>query len=215
LAKAREAGIHRALFISSGAVYGAQPEDVKHVSEYQFFGPDPLLPTAAYAEGKRAAEQLFSFEGLAGLSFSVARLWAFVGPLLPLDQHFAVGNFLSDALKGQRIRVRGDGTTVRSYQYASDMAAWCWSILASGENGQAYNVGSEESVTMRELAQACAELGGVAGVDIFGVSDPTKRVDRYAPSTQLIRKRLGLSNLVPLRDGLKRTMDWYSEQGCL
>ncbi len=209
LDRAREAGIQRALFISSGAVHGPQPHGVSHVAEHQFFGPDPLRVSSAYAEGKRGAEQLFAFEGRAGLSFSVARLWAFVGPLLPLDQHLAVGNFLNDALHGQRIRIQGDGTTIRSYQYAGDMAAWCWSILASGGNGAVYNVGSEEAISMCELARLCADLGGVDGVDILGVSDTTRAVDRYVPSTQLIKNELGLSDFILLRDALRRTMDWY------
>ncbi len=209
LDKAKDAGISRALLISSGAVNGPQTPETTRVHEDQFFGFDSLKPGSAYAEGKRAAEQLFVYEGLAGLSFSVARLWAFVGPLLPLDQHFAIGNFIGDALEGRRICVKGDGSTVRSYQYAADMAAWCWSILADGENGQAYNVGSDDAVTMGELAVMCAQLGNAEGVDVLGGSGVAKRPDIYVPSVELPQSRLGLRASVSLTDAITRTLDWH------
>jgi dTDP-glucose 4,6-dehydratase len=208
LDRAREAGLRRALFLSSGAVHGPQPPEVAGVSEDQFFGPDPLRPGSAYAEGKRAAEQLFALEGAAGLSFAVARLWAFVGPLLPLDEHFAVGNFLGDALAGRPVIVKGDGTTVRSYQYAAEMAAWCWTILAQGRPGQAYQVGSEEAIAMRELAQACAALGGGAA-EVLGTPDPARPVDIYVPSTARARAELGLANTLALPEALARTFAWH------
>jgi len=208
LDRAREAGVARALFLSSGAAHGPQPPEVARVREDQFFGPDPLKPGAAYAEGKRAAEHLFALEGQMGLSFTVARLWAFVGPLLPLDEHFAVGNFLGDALAGRPVVVKGDGTTVRSYQYAADMAAWCWVLLAAGAPGQAYQVGSDEAVSIRALAGACAALGGQEA-QILGVPDPSRRVDVYVPDTGLAAREFGLRNQVDLQDALGRTLAWH------
>lgn len=205
---AREASVGRALFISSGAAHGPQPVGVDRVREDQFFGPDPLNPRAAYAEGKRAAEQLFALEAAMGLSFTVARLWAFVGPLLPLDTHFAIGNFLGDVLAGRDIVVKGDGTTVRSYQHAAEMAAWCWVLLADGQPGQAYQVGSEDGRSMAELARICAGFG-TGGARILGTPEPGRRVDVYVPDTARIRSDLGMENQLGLEAALARTLAWH------
>lgn len=198
------------LLTSSGAVYGPQPPDVEHVSEHWNGAPDPLDIRSAYAEGKRSAELLGAMASTNGPAVKVARCFAFVGPYLPLDRHFAIGNFLRDGLEGRSIEVKGDGTTVRSYLYAADLVAWLWTILLRGETARPYNVGSEAAVTMAELAPMVADaFDPLPDVRVLGQPVPGRTVDRYVPSTARVRDELGVAERVDLTDAIARTVRWH------
>ena len=91
-------------------------------------------PRSAYAEAKRLAETMFAAATESGdVEAVVARLFAFIGPRIPLDAHFAAGNFLRDALAGRPVEVHGDGQPRRSYLYAGDLPEWCWALLAAAD----------------------------------------------------------------------------------
>jgi nucleoside-diphosphate-sugar epimerase len=220
---AAKAHTRKFLFVSSGAVYGKQPPELGHIPEDFLGGPDPLDPASAYAEGKRAAELLCVLAAReSGLQPKIARCFAFVGPYMKLDAHFAVGNFIRDYLEGHAIRVQGDGATVRSYMYASDLMIWLWTILFRGEPARAYNVGSEDAVSIaalaREVAGICRDESGASApsdragatipVEIARKAVPGTIAPRYVPSTARARKDLGLTCLVPLRDAIERTIAW-------
>ena len=86
--------VSKFLFTSSGAVYGKQPADMSHISEDFFGAPDCLLPDSAYAEGKRISELMAAIHSKqSNCDIKIARCFAFVGPHLPLNSHFAIGNF--------------------------------------------------------------------------------------------------------------------------
>jgi nucleoside-diphosphate-sugar epimerase len=196
----------RFLFMSSGAVYGVQPSELSHVGEDWMGGPDPCDPRSAYAEGKRAAETLCAiYHHQFGLDVVGARIFALLGPLLSLDIHFAAGNFIRDALAGRTIRVEGSGAPVRSYLYAADLAVWMWTLAIAAPPGSSYNVGSEEAVSIADLARRTARALGAPGAEILGAADPTWNPGRYVPSTANIRRDLGVAATVDLDEAIRRT----------
>jgi len=197
----------RVLFLSSGAVYGPLRAPV---AETATGGPDPMDPRSAYAEAKRLAETMFAAATESGdVEAVVARLFAFIGPRIPLDAHFAAGNFLRDALAGRPVEVHGDGQPRRSYLYAGDLPEWCWALLARGRPGAAYNVGSPEAVTIAELARRVAAAGGV-GVHIARSPCPDD-VPWYVPDTARARIELGLEPRTDLDSSIRRTLAWLAD----
>jgi nucleoside-diphosphate-sugar epimerase len=213
LAFAERCGARRVLLTSSGAVYGSQPSGMTHISEEYLGGPDLFSRSAAYAEGKRVAELLCGQAHYrTGIEIAVARCYAFVGPFLPLDRHFAIGNFLNDALCGGPVVVRGTGRDVRSYLYAADLASWLWSILVIGRACHPYNVGSDAAMCIADVAQSVAKLAD-CDVDFRGnASTPSASATYYVPSVERAREELGLSVYTSYQTAIERTFNWYRER---
>jgi dTDP-glucose 4,6-dehydratase len=210
---AERAGATRFLMTSTGAVYGRQPAVLPRVGEEYSGAPDATCPRAAGAEAKRAAEMLCALAADGPLHPTIARCFAFVGPYLPLDTHLAIGNFLAAALAGKRIEIHGDGTPLRSYMYASDLAAWLWTILLRGARGRAYNVGSDEEISIADAANAVAQAAGSrAGVHIASKA-PGGPAERYVPSTERARTELGVRMTVDFQTALRRTIAWHRARG--
>jgi dTDP-glucose 4,6-dehydratase len=207
---ARQCNAKKFLLFGSGAVCGKQPADVTHISE-EYNGVSDLMDQAiVYIEAKRVAELLcVQYYKQHGIECKIARGFTFIGPYLPLDKHFAIGNFIGDAIRGQPIQVKGDGTPYRSYLYAADAAIWLWAILCRGQACRPYNVGSEKGLTIAELAARVAGFSNPPGIVRISMQ-PTlgNPPDRYVPSTKRARTELGLQQYVELADAIKRTIEF-------
>jgi dTDP-glucose 4,6-dehydratase len=202
----------RFLFVSSGAVYGPQPPEVDRLREDYGGAANWVNPQAVYGTAKRAAEQLCSLHNARGrLEACIARAFAFIGPGMPLDGHFAAGNFIRDGLAEGPIRVQGDGTPLRTYLYASDLAWWLWKISTEGAPGKAYNVGGNEIVSIRDLAEAVAEsFCPRLSVVMARFPDVGRKPERYIPDISRAENELGLSVRISVKEALQRTISWHS-----
>lgn len=210
---------HEFLYTSSGNIYGKQPIDISHVNEDYNGAPMPDDSNAALGIGKRSAEFLcMSYAKKNKINIKFTRCFSFVGPYLQLDVHYAIGNFIRDALNGGPIRVKGDGTPFRSYLYAADLVIWLWTILFKGKACYPYNVGSEEAITIKDLAYKVSEVykdltGKHIDVIIEKQPDMSMPVERYVPSTKRAQTELGLRQYINLEEAIKRTILYAQANG--
>lgn len=188
-------GASRFLLTSSGGVYGTQPTWMDKIPEDYMGIPDPLNAAHAYGVAKRMAEHLcVLYQQRSGLEAVIARCFAFVGEDLPLDAHFAIGNFIRDALSGQDIVVAGDGQSVRSYMHQEDLAHWLLTLLLQGRAGHAYNVGGDEAVSIKDLAHLIRNLiSPELSVHVKGAAVPNHGRSVYVPCIDKAKNELNLA----------------------
>lgn len=200
-------GAKRFLLTSSGGIYGSQPPDIEALPEDWPGSPELNNPANAYSLGKRAAEHLCAlYQDAFGIEVVIARCFAFVGPDLPLDVHFAIGNFIRDALTRDAIEVAGDGAPLRTYMDQEDLAHWLLTLLEHGRPGEAYNVGSDEVISIAELAYLVRDLlAPEKPVIIHGRQSDTQGRDCYVPDIRKAQRELGLSLTIPLAEAIRRT----------
>jgi dTDP-glucose 4,6-dehydratase len=200
-------GAKRFLLTSSGCVYGPQPQDLPNIPETYRGMPDSLNPDDVYGMAKRQAEHLCAlYRSQYGLETVIARCFAFVGPDLPLGAHFAIGNFIRDALHEEAITVAGDGSPLRTYLYQDDLAEWLLTLLDRGKAGEAYNVGSGTVVSIAELARLVRDiLAPHKEVRIAGSRHNDHKRNRYIPDIGKAQQELGLQVKIPLAESIQRT----------
>ena len=203
----------KVLLVSSGAIYGTQPYRVPKIKENHRLSCDVLNPVSAYAEGKRVMELLGSiFADQTGISVTVARCFTFMGPGIELNSHFAFGNFIRDALFSEEIKIEGDGRPVRSYLHGSDLAIWLLTLVIKGENNNAYNVGSNNEISIKNLAEKIKTVLAPQCSIIYKKTSPSSilGLNRYVPCT-LKMQDLGCKDWTSLEQGIKDTAMFNSE----
>ncbi len=213
LSFAANRGVRKLLLTSSGAMYGMQPPDIDRLQEDYAGAPRTDDPAAGYGHGKRAAEYLCSVAASqTALEVKIARCFAFVGPTMPVDANFAIGNFIRDALERDQIEVKGDGSRAplvslrrRPRRVALDHP----------------DEGPVRPALQRRLGSRCEHrrprshggarsCGRDAAVQIAQTPVPGSQPARYVPSTARAREELGVRERIALDDGIKRTAGWYA-----
>ena len=199
------------LNVSSGLIYGPQPQNMKAIPEKYSGSYDCYSVASVYSEAKRFAETLCAaYASQYKMSIITARPFAFIGPYQFLDKPWAINNFIRDSLMGGPIRILGDGETVRSYMYASDMAYWMLRLLVDGRPGLAYNVGSPHGVSLNQLAIKIANNFTVKP-EIMSRVSPSSHIhsSTFVPDVGLAVNTLGLEQKIDIDEAIKRTLSWY------
>lgn len=200
------------LYTSSGAVYGVQPGVRDNISEDYCGAPNPSDETSVYGEGKRMAEVLCAiYHKHYGIPVKVARCYAFIGPFLPLDSHFAAGNFIRNKINGEDIIINSDGSSVRSYMYSADLVIWLWTILFRGGNNRPYNVGSDKAITISQLAELISQNSKIKETKvIINSSNSANCGSRYVPNTNRAKSELNLWVYTDVENAVNKTIKFNS-----
>jgi nucleoside-diphosphate-sugar epimerase len=197
----------RVLNLSSGAVYGDQPMELSHRLEGA--AKDLQSSDDDYRASKIVSEQkLASPEIIEVMRSSSPRLFTFYGPGIPLDKHFAIGNFIRDGLNGQPINVQGNPNTRRSYMFPADLVSWLLKAILNPQTTN-LNVGSENSVTMLEIASMVSNLTSKKGVALLC---PTTVANNYVPSTKNFRSIYSVEESIDLEKGLGLWAEWLTRK---
>lgn len=199
---ANNMSVKKLLFTSSGAIYGEQYESIKSFQE-TYYGN----PTTFYGKAKKVSEELFLESNI---NVSIARCFAFVGPYLNLNIHFAIGNFISDVIKNNNIIIKGDGRPLRSYLYTADLIIWLFTMLLNSNDKSIYNVGSSYEISIYDLARKVSNLVSDYSGNIKVLTKPNYNypTPKYIPNNSKIIEELKVKENYALDESIKRTIEW-------
>ena len=205
LAKAQGAKILQA---STSEVYG-DPE--VHPQPESYTGNvNPIGPRACYDEGKRGAETLFfDFHRTHNLAIKVVRIFNTYGPRMSATDGRVVSNLIIQALKGNDLTLRGDGTQTRSFCYVDDTVEGMLRLMQSNDNVTGpINIGNATECTILELASLIIDLTGSKSKLSFvpaSEDDPLRR----RPNIELAKRTLDWEPQISLREGLVKTIAYF------
>jgi len=198
--------IPKLLFTSSGVIYGQS--DKMHLMEQDFVKSPIVNKGTGLAQGKILAETIITNRCRShNINYKIARCFSFVGPYLPLDIHYAIGNFINDARQNRPIVLRSEGKSVRSYLYIADTIIWLLKLLVCDEEG-VFNVGSERQITIYDLAHKVRDVISPSSDVVIEHKDLTEgnfTRDIYVPSVSKIKSSLGVEEWTSLEDSILKT----------
>jgi dTDP-glucose 4,6-dehydratase len=196
----------RFLLASTSEVYG---DPLVHPQPESYHGNvNPIGPRSCYDEAKRCAEAFtMAYHRTHGLETRILRIFNTYGPRMRLDDGRVIPNYFSQALRGEPLTVYGEGTQTRSLCYVDDLVAGALAVL-DGPDPLPFNIGSQDEVTMLELARIVKRVVGSASEIQFRPlpeDDPKQR----RPDASRAREVLGWSPRTSLEDGLRLTLEYF------
>jgi dTDP-glucose 4,6-dehydratase len=187
--------------ISTDEVYGTIDEGSWH-EDY------PLLPNSPYSASKAAADLLVrSYHRTFGLDTRITRCSNNYGPhqfpekVIPL--------FVTNLIDNKKVPLYGKGLNVRDWLHVDDHCRGIHAVLMKGKSGQIYNIGGGQELTNKELTSIILEKMGCGDSSIEFVQDRLGHDLRYSVSIKKISSELGYEPLVPFKDGIFETIEWY------
>jgi dTDP-glucose 4,6-dehydratase len=195
----------RFFLASTSEAYG---DPLVHPQPEAYWGNvNPIGPRSVYDEAKRYAEAAtMAYQRAHGLPVSIARIFNTYGPRMRRHDGRAVPTFIRQALAGEPLTVHGNGAQTRSLCYVDDLIEGIFRLVVSGEVGPV-NLGNPEEIKIEQLAELIAEAVGSSSI-IVNVDRPVDDPGNRCPDIALARRSLGWEPAVPLRDGLRRTIEW-------
>ena len=195
---------------STSEVYG--DPSVHPQTEAYWGNVNPIGIRSCYDEGKRCAETLFfDYHRQHGLEIKVARIFNTYGPRMHPSDGRVVSNFVMQALNGEPITLYGDGQQTRSFCYVDDLVAGFMAFMDTApEISGPINLGNPVEFTIRELAELVVEMTGSKSELVFRPlpqDDPMQR----KPDITLARATLGWEPTIALRQGLVKTIEYFSQ----
>ena len=200
----------KVVFASTRQIYGRPdylPVDERHV----------VHPTDVNGINKMAGEWYhLLYNNVYGVRACSLRLTNTYGPrmLVRNNRQTAIGWFIKQVLDGEQVQLFGDGSQLRDFTYVDDV---CEAFLLAGAsdaaNGQVFNLGGPEPISLRDLLELLIELVGHASYRLVPFPDDKKAIDIGSVYTDFnkIRRALGWEPRTSLREGLERTIAFYRQ----
>jgi dTDP-glucose 4,6-dehydratase len=205
--------LNKFLFVSSNNIYGDVKSDADRINEHSVGYLDSNSINSAYAEAKRLAETVCAiYRNQQKLPVVTVRPFAFTGPYQDLEKPWALNNFMRDAILGGPIRILGNKDTKRSYLYGSDMAFWLLAILSSTKPANTYNLGSDESISMGELAgKIAANFHHKIDIQIKSANDDKTHYSISIPDLSALKRDIPVKKAISLDEAITTTLQWYQQ----
>jgi UDP-glucuronate decarboxylase len=201
----------RILLASTSEIYG-EPRECPQREDY-WGNVNPIGPRSCYDEGKRVAETLMSdYRRQNGVDARIARIFNTYGSRMREDDGRVVPAFITAALRGETIKVHGDGAQSRSFCHVDDLVDGLLRLMdfqgPPEERGLPVNLGNPREISILDLAKKIKDLTNSSSRIEFGprpVDDPTRR----CPDIGRARLMLGWEPRRSLEEGLKETIEWH------
>ena len=201
----------KVLQASTSEVYG---DPLVHPQPEDYWGHvNPIGIRSCYDEGKRCAESLFmNYHHQNGVRIKIIRIFNTYGPKMHPNDGRVVSNFIVQALQNQDITIYGDGNQTRSFQYVDDLVEGMMRLMSTGDDFIGpVNVGNPGEFTIKQLAEMVIRQTGSKSKLTYQPLPQDDPIQRQ-PNIDLAKDKLGWKPVVPLEEGLAKTIAYFKEK---